>query len=49
MNYMLYDELSGAVHHVYAFVDQEAVDQGSDQLARLLSTASWIPAVEPQL
>jgi hypothetical protein len=49
VNYMFYDADSTAVHHVYTFVKPEWLEAAAYELDDLVSTASWIPAVDPTL
>ncbi|HXV76309.1 MAG TPA: hypothetical protein VD788_08315 [Candidatus Polarisedimenticolaceae bacterium] len=49
LNYMLYDDESTAVHHVYTFVEPERFELRARELSDLVQTATWIDAVEPTL
>jgi len=49
VNYMFYDADSTAVHHVYTFVEPEWLEAAAYEMDDLVSTASWIPAVDPTL
>ncbi len=49
LNYMFYDESSTAVHHVYTFVEPAWLEATVHELDNLVSSASWIPAIDPTL
>jgi hypothetical protein len=49
LNYMFYDESSTAVHHVYTFAEPEWLELTARELDELVSSVTWIPAVDPTL